>query len=132
MPLSEHEQRILAEMEESLVREDPHFAERVKSETVYRHAGRHCIWSALGFAAGVAILVAFYSESVLVGLLGVAVMFGSAVVFERNVRRMGRAGWRDLTRTLHEDRESRDRSLATGGAFRNTREWLRSHFRRDG
>ena len=48
MPLSEHEQRILAELEESLVRQDPEFAERVRSETVYRHAGRYCKWAAVG------------------------------------------------------------------------------------
>jgi len=52
MPLSEHEQRILAELEESLVRQDPEFAERVRSETVYRHAGRYLKGAAVGFVAG--------------------------------------------------------------------------------
>ena len=82
MPLSEHEQRILAELEESLVRQDPEFAERVRSETVYRHAGRYCKWSAVGFVAGVVVLVAFYSE---IGLLG---FFGRCrdVRFGRRVR----------------------------------------------
>src|SRR5580704_15483858 len=97
MPLSEHEQRILAELEESLVRQDPEFAERVRSETVYRHAGRYCKWSAVTFVAGVVILVALYPQSVVLGFLGAAIMFGSAVVFERNLRRMGKAGWHDLT-----------------------------------
>lgn len=131
MPLSEHEQRILAELEESLVRQDPEFAERVRSETVYRHAGRYCKWAAVTFVAGVAILVAFYSESVLVGLLGVAIMFASLVVFERNLRRMGKAGWHDLTRSLHDEQPSG----ATGGiehAVHGAREWFRSHLlRRD-
>ena len=132
MPLSEHEQRILAELEDSLVRQDPQFAERVRSETVYRHAGRYCKWAAVGFVAGVAILVAFYSQSVPVGLLGVAIMFASAVVFERNLRRMGKAGWHDLTRSLHEEHPSG----ASGGiehAVHGARDWFRSHlFRRDG
>lgn len=129
MPLSEHEQRILAELEESLVRHDPQFAERVRSETVYRHAGRHCKWSAVGFLAGLAILVAFYSQSVAVGLLGVAVMFGSAVVFERNLRRLGKAGWHDLTRSMrHGDQPGNGIEHAVQG----TREWFRAHlFRRD-
>ncbi|HEX3946907.1 MAG TPA: DUF3040 domain-containing protein [Acidimicrobiales bacterium] len=131
MPLSEHEQRILAELEESLVRQDPQFAERVRSETVYRHAGRYCKWAAFGFVVGVAVLVAFYSESVVAGLLGVAIMFGSAVVFERNLRRMGKAGWHDLTRSLHQQ----EPSGANGGienAVHGTREWFRAHlFRRD-
>jgi hypothetical protein len=131
VPLSEHEQRILAELEESLVRHDPEFAERVRSETVYRHAGRSCKWAALGFVAGVAILVAFYSRSVLAGLLGVAVMFGSVVVFERNLRRMGKAGWHDFTRSL-----SNEGTPGTAGsiehAVHGAREWFRTRLlRRD-
>jgi len=74
VPLSEHEQRILAELEDSLVRQDPEFAERVRSETVYRHAGRYCKWAAVGFVAGVAVLVGFYSESLILGFIGVAMM----------------------------------------------------------
>ncbi len=125
MPLSEHEQRILAELEESLVRQDPEFAERVRSETVYRHAGRICVWAAVGFLVGVAILVAFYSQSVVAGFLGVAIMFASLVLFERNLRKMGRAGWHDLTRPAN-----RERSGGVETALRNTREWLRTHLRR--
>ncbi len=127
MPLSEHEQRILAELEESLVREDPQFAERVRTKTVYRHAGRRCKWSVLGFFAGVAVLVAFYSQSVALGLLGVALMFSSAVVFERNLRRLGKASWHDLTRP----HRSGEQPAGIEHALHGTREWFRSHFRRD-
>lgn len=126
MPLSEHEQRILAELEESLVRHDPHFADRVRSKTVYRHAGRQCKWSALTFVAGLAVLVAFYSQSLVVGLLGVAVMFASAVVFERNLRRLGRAGWHDITRPRQQGEQP-----GIEHAVHGTRDWFRSHFRRD-
>lgn len=129
MPLSEHEQRILAELEESLVRQDPEFAERVRSETVYRHAGRYCKWSAVGFVAGVAILVAFYSRSVVLGFLGVAVMFGSAVVFERNLRRMGRAGWHDLTTRKGEEGNAAGNGIE--GAVNEAKEWFRGRFRRE-
>ena len=131
MPLSEHEQRILAELEESLVRQDPEFAERVRSETVYRHAGRACKWSALAFIVGVVILVAFYSSSVEIGFFGVACMFVSAVVFERNLRRMGKAGWHDLTRSINEQRSARgERPPGIEGAVLSARTWIRSHFRR--
>jgi hypothetical protein len=127
VPLSEHEQRILAELEESLVRQDPEFAERVRSETVYRHAGRHCKWSAVTFLAGVAILLAFYSQSVFLGFFGVAVMFASAVVFERNLRRMGKAGWHDLTRSGNEEQPA-----GLEHAVHDAREWFRTRFfRRD-
>ncbi|HLW44827.1 MAG TPA: DUF3040 domain-containing protein [Acidimicrobiales bacterium] len=128
MPLSEHEQRILAELEESLVRQDPQFAERVRTKTVYRSAGRQAKWAALGFLGGLAILIAFYSESVAVGLLGVALMFGSAVVFERNLRRLGKASWHDLTRS----RRPGEQPVGIEHALHGTREWFRSHlFRRD-
>lgn len=132
MPLSDHEQRILAELEESLVRQDPQFAERVRSETVYRHAGRYCKWSALGFFGGVAILVVFYAHSVALGFVGVALMFACAVVFERNLRRMGKAGWHDLTRSLQKDHpQGSEPQPGIEGAVDNARTWLRTRFRRD-
>ncbi len=130
MPLSDHEQRILAELEESLVRQDPQFAERVRSETVYRHAGRYCKWAAIGFLAGVVILIAFYPRSVAVGFLGVALMFVSAVVFERNLRRLGKAGWHDLTRTLQKDRPAGSSAPGLDGVLEQARSWLRTRFRR--
>ncbi|MGH8980776.1 MAG: DUF3040 domain-containing protein [Acidimicrobiales bacterium] len=125
MPLSEHEQRILAELEESLVRQDPQFADRVRSETVYRHAGRKCKWSGLAFVAGLVVLVAFYSQSIVAGLAGVAIMFASAVVFERNLRRLGRAGWYDFTHARQTGEQPAEH------AVHGTRDWLRSHFRRE-
>ncbi len=128
MPLSEHEQRILAELEESLVRHDPQFAERVKNKTIYRHAGRQCKWAAVGFLVGLAVLVACYSESVVLGLVGVALMFGSAVIFERNLRRLGKASWHDLTHA----RRTGEEAASFEHALYGTREWIRSHlFRRD-
>ncbi len=131
MPLSDHEQRILAELEESLVRQDPEFAERVRSETVYRHAGRNCKWAAVAFVAGVAILIAFYSRSVVAGFFGVVIMFGSAVWFERNLRRMGKAGWHDLTHS-RDGEQSKASSATSGieGAVTEARDWFRSRFHR--
>ncbi len=129
MPLSEHEQRVLAELEESLAKQDPTFAERVRNETVYRHAGRQCKWAAVVFVLGTVELIAFYSTSIFLGLLGVAVMFASAVFFERNLRRMGRASWHDITRSLHEE----ERSGAAGGiesAVHDARDWFRSRLHR--
>jgi Protein of unknown function (DUF3040) len=129
MPLSEHEQRILAELEQSLSSQDPQFAERVANETVYKHAGRRTKWAGLTFFLGLVFLVAFYSYSIFLGLLGVGIMFVSAVVFERNLRRMGKASWHDITRSLNEE----EHSGAEGGienAVYDARDWIRSRFRR--
>ena len=65
MPLSEEEQRILHEIERNFYEHDPDFAARVRRETVYRHAGRNCKWSALAFLGGLAILVVWFSTSLL-------------------------------------------------------------------
>jgi hypothetical protein len=131
VPLSDHEQRILAELEESLVRQDPEFAERVRSESIYRHAGRYCKWAAFTFLVGVAILVAFYSRSVEAGFVGVVIMFASAVWFERNLRRMGRAGWHDLTRA-RDGEQSKAAAASSGleGAVSEARDWFRARFHR--
>ena len=132
MPLSDHEQRILAELEESLVKQDPEFAERVRSETVYRHAGRYCKWAAVTFILGVVILVLFYSKSVVAGFLGVVIMFASAVWFERNLRRMGRAGWADLRRSRDGEKTAGGGGTSNGieGAVSDARDWFRSRFHR--
>jgi hypothetical protein len=131
VPLSDHEQRILAELEESLVRQDPEFAERVRTESVYRHAGRYCKWAAVTFIIGVVILVAFYSKSTVAGFMGVVIMFASAVWFERNLRRMGRAGWHDLTRP-RDGEQSRAAAASSGleGAVTEARDWFRTRFHR--
>jgi hypothetical protein len=123
LPLSEHEQRILHELEQSLYQEDPGFAERVRSETVYRHAGRYCIWSALVFVAALVFMFLTFSRSVILGFIGVVVMFLSGVVFANNARRMGKAGIDDISRSLH------SRNLSN--TVHDPRDWIRGRFHRD-
>ncbi len=97
MPLSEEEQRILQEIEKTFYDHDPAFADRVRSETVYRHTGRNIKWAVVAFVVGLVFTVATFAASVLLGLVGFAVMLGSAVYFEENIRKMGRAGWQDIS-----------------------------------
>lgn len=122
MPLSEHEQRILHELEQSLYQEDPDFAERVRSETVYRHAGRHCVWSALVFVAALVFMFFTFASNIYLGFTGVIVMFLSGVVFANNARRMGKAGIDDISRSIQ--------SHATSTSH-DPRQWIRSRFQRD-
>jgi hypothetical protein len=120
MPLSEHEQRILAELEDSLSKQDPRFVKSVRDTNVYSHGGRRVRWGIAGFVAGLAILVLFFSRNVLIGLAGVALMFVSAVVVERNARLLGRASWQDLTRSVQGD----DATANLGPRTRSLRDWL--------
>ena len=123
LPLSEHEQQVLQELEQALVEQDPAFADRVRSENVYRYAGRYLKWSVLGFAVGLTVMLVFFTTSVAVGFVGVLIMFASLVLFWTNLRRMGKAGWEDIGRSL--------RGEGIGHAVNDTRSWLRDRFRRD-
>ena len=100
MPLSEEEHRILQEIEKNFYENDPEFASRVRSETVYLHAVRNIKWALLGFVAGLAMLILTFTSSVVLGSIGFLVMLGSSVVFEQNLRRMGKAGWNDISSSV--------------------------------
>jgi hypothetical protein len=122
VPLSEDEQRILHEIERSFYEHDPAFAREVSEKTLYRHAGRNCKWAAFGFVAGLVLLLASFASTPVVGFLAFLLMLGSALVFERNLRKMGRAGWHDVTKTV------RDRGFPD--VLQDARKRLREHFKR--
>jgi hypothetical protein len=127
MPLSEHEQHILAQLEESLSKGDPRFVKNVRETNVYSHSLRQVRWGIVGFIVGLVVLVAFFSQSIIVGMIGVALMFVSAIVIERNARRIGRASWRDLTRPMSGD----DATTASAGSRTTAlRDWLNQQRRR--
>lgn len=123
MPLSEHEQRVLQQLEESLKRDDPAFEKKVREANIYREAGRRLRWAGAGFVGGLAVLLIFFTSNLLIGLVGVAIMFASGMVMERNVRRMGRASIHDLGLT-------RRARAATDGATTAPPPWAK-FFKRD-
>jgi hypothetical protein len=123
VPLSEEEQRILHEIERNFYERDPDFARGVSQHTLYRHAGRNCKWAALGFLAGLVVLVVTFATSLVVSFLGFFLMLGCALVFERNLRKMGKAGWQSATQSV------RDRGLPD--ALGDARNRLKKRFRRE-
>jgi gamma-glutamyl:cysteine ligase YbdK (ATP-grasp superfamily) len=58
VPLSEHEQRLLDQIERALVAEDPKFASAVRSADPRVHFKRRLVKAAIGFVAGACLLVA--------------------------------------------------------------------------
>jgi hypothetical protein len=68
-------------------------------------------------------MILFFTTSIFLGLLGVAIMFASLVLFSTNLRRVGKAGWQDITHSLRSDR--------IGNPANDARDWFRSRFRRD-
>ncbi|HEX6420715.1 MAG TPA: DUF3040 domain-containing protein [Acidimicrobiales bacterium] len=123
MPLSEDEERILQEIAQRFYEDDPTFAREVSEHTLYRHTVRRMKWSLVGLVAGGVFLVASLPASYLLSFAGFLVMLGCALVFEKNLRKLGRAGIDELTRSVRAN-GVRD---ALGGAGRRVRE----RFRRD-
>lgn len=123
VPLSEDEERILQEIAQRFYEDDPTFAREVSETTLYRHTVRRMKWSVVGLVAGAVFLVASLSTSYLLSFAGFLVMLACALVFERNLRKLGRAGLDQLARTVRAN-GVRD---ALGGAGRRVRE----RFKRD-
>jgi hypothetical protein len=58
VPLSEHEQRMLDQIEKALYAEDPKFAQSVRARDPRVHYRRRIIQAAIGFLIGVGLLLA--------------------------------------------------------------------------
>ena len=86
MPLSEHEQRILAEIERRLLQEDPKFAQQVGS-SFQAHLARRLKLAGLGFVLGLVILVVGFIQNVFLGVAGFVVMLYSIFEMVRTLRR---------------------------------------------
>ena len=85
MPLSEHEQRLLDQIERALYQEDPKFASTVKSTDLRTHMRRRLRRAAfvlvLGFGILLAGLIAFEGlASTAVGVTGFVVMVGALLL----------------------------------------------------
>jgi len=122
MPLSDEEQKILREIEAQLSASDPALVE-VARTTVYRHAGRYIKWAALTFVLGLVLIVLTFATSLVAAFAGFLVMLASLFIIERNARKLGKAGLRDLTGWRGEGGVSN----FLGETGRN----LRTRFRRD-
>jgi hypothetical protein len=100
VPLSEDEERILSEIAQQFYADDPEFARGVGETTLFTHTVRRMKWSGLGFVAGVVFLVAALSTSYLVAFGGFLLMLACALYFERNLRKLGKAGLEQVTASM--------------------------------
>ena len=81
MPLSEHEQRLLEQIERSLVDEDPKFASAVRTGSRRHRARRTMLLGAALVVVGLALMVGGVAvPSVLLGVAGFLVMVTGVVL----------------------------------------------------
>ena len=94
MPLSEHEQRLLDQIERALYAEDPKFASAVRSSDLKTHLRRRVRRAAVVLGLGLAVLVVGVAVPIdgvrteVVGVVGFVLMLGAALVIARSLMRM--------------------------------------------
>jgi hypothetical protein len=80
MPLSEHEQRMLEQIEKALYAEDPKFAHSVRARDPRVHYRRRVMLAAVGFLIGVGLLLAgVIIKYIPMGVAGFLVMLTCAM-----------------------------------------------------
>ena len=125
MPLSEDEQRILREIEQQFYDTDPAFARGVGTTSLYRHGLRRMKLAVLLFVIGLGVLVyaLVLGNFVAAFLLGAIPMFAAMLVFEANLRTLGRAGIQQVTNSA--------RAASIRDALGNAGKKARGRMRRD-
>jgi len=92
VPLSEHEQRLLDQIERALYAEDPKFASTVRSTDLRTHMRRRLRRAGVVLAIGFVLLIAGVpTQNFAVGLAGFIVMLGALVLALAAWKRLGTA-----------------------------------------
>ena len=87
MPLSEHEQRLLEQIERALVDDDPKFASSVRSGDRRLKARRKLQIGGLLLIVGLAVMIGgVVAQSILIGILGAVVMFAGLPLVALNYK----------------------------------------------
>ncbi|KWX21106.1 MULTISPECIES: DUF3040 domain-containing protein [Mycolicibacterium] len=123
MPLSDHEQRMLDQIESALYAEDPKFASSVRGGTLRAPSARRRLQGALLFIVGLAMLVVGVAvKATMIGgfpilsVIGFIVMFGGVVFAITGPRVAGR------DRSAAPGATPRQRRQRGGGSFTNRME----------
>jgi Flp pilus assembly protein TadB len=89
MPLSEHEQRLLDQLEQQLHADDPKFASHMEAAGSRALSTRHIVVGALVAVAGILVLlIGIWNQIIAVGVLGFVIMGGG--VYWATTRRPSR------------------------------------------
>ncbi|MFD7440449.1 DUF3040 domain-containing protein [Streptomyces sp. NPDC059909] len=93
MPLSEHEQRMLEQMERALYAEDPKFATALEGSGLRTYTRRRVYQAVAGFLVGIALLMAGMVTTVIwISVVGFLVMLGCAVLAVTGWRKAPKPG----------------------------------------
>jgi len=92
VPLSEHEQRMLRQIERQLQQERG-LARPLRMPADPREAARNAKRATVGFIVGLLALLISFASSWVVGVIGFFAMLASAVVLVQSLRRLAQERW---------------------------------------
>lgn len=92
MPLSEDEEKILAEIEANIRTTDPGLAQHVEQTTVYRHSGKKIVGLVALIVVLLGIIVATFTNIWPVAFAAFGVMVAVGISLVNHVVKIGRAG----------------------------------------
>lgn len=93
MPLSEHEQRLLEQMERALYAEDPKFASSLRGRDPRSNFRRRMVLAGFGLIVGVVLLMTgLVTKVILVSVVGFLVMLAAAFFAVSSYRGLSSAG----------------------------------------
>ena len=129
MPLSEHEQQLLEQMEQALYAEDPKFASQMRGAGARAAQRRRIAVGIVGVVIGLAVvLVGVNTQLWVLGAVGFAVMVASVAFALTPPRRRAKLGSVQSDGTIRRAAPARPKS-ARGGSFmeRMEQRWDRRH-----
>jgi len=92
VPLSEHEQRMLRQIERQFQQERG-LARPLRMPADPREASRNAKRASIGFVIGLVALLISFASSWVVGVIGFVAMLASAVVLVQSLRRLAQEHW---------------------------------------
>jgi uncharacterized membrane protein YgcG len=139
VPLSEHEQRQLEQIEQALYAEHPRFAKAVRAADPRVHYKRRLVYAVVLFVIGVGLLPAGVSTYIAISISGFVIMLASCYWAAMSYRRMnglatGRIQLKERRRSGRKDsRKDKGGGRRSGGLGERLDErWRRRQEGRDG
>ncbi|MET7642712.1 DUF3040 domain-containing protein [Streptomyces sp. NPDC005426] len=111
MPLSEHEQRMLEQMERALYAEDPKFATALEGSGLRTYTRRRVYQAVAGFLVGIALLMAgmVAQQFWVISVVGFLIMLGCAVLAVTGWRKAPKPGEQQAVRAGGAGRQPKQR-----------------------
>ena len=122
MPLSEHEQQLLEQMEQALYAEDPKFASQMQGAGARASARRRMAVGVVGVVVGLALVLVGVNTTMWIGAAGFAVMVGAVAFALTPPRRRSALGTVQPDGTVRRSttgKPNKSKSSKSGGSFMN-------------